>query len=83
MKRLSYILAILSAFLLTNTLQAQETERRSPQLTRGEDRRNAGKENNSGLPDLTVRAQNRNEQLTQEVGRARWMRVIYREVDLM
>lgn len=82
MKRLYYILAILSAILLTETLQAQETERRTPQMTRGEDRRRQEAENNSGLPDLTVRAQNRNETLTQEIGNARWMRVIYRELDL-
>lgn len=83
MKRLPYILlALLVASLSATTLQAQETQRRSPQLTRGEDRKKAEAEKESGLPELTVRAQNRNEQLTQEIGRARWMRVIYREVDL-
>lgn len=83
MKHLSYIFVfLLSAFWTAGSLQAQETQRRTPQLTRGEDRKKAEKENSSGLPDLTVRAQNRNEQSTQEIGRARWMRVIYREIDL-
>ncbi len=35
------------------------------------------------MPELTVRAQDMNERMTQEVGNARWMRVIYRQIDLM
>ena len=59
--------------------QQQQTRRRSPQASRGE--RNDKKD--TGLPELTVRAQDMNERLTQEIGNARWMRIIYRQVDLM
>jgi gliding motility associated protien GldN len=63
---------------------AQNPEPRTPRVSRGGDRQNRGAqtENNRGLPELTVRAQIMNEQLTQNVGNARWMRVIYREIDL-
>jgi len=50
--------------------QQQQTRRRSPQASRGE--RNDKKD--TGLPELTVRAQDMNERLTQEIGNARWMR---------
>lgn len=90
MKHLYYIVVLAATFLTVMPLRAQEevegepTEqeqprRRSPQASRGE--RTEKKE--SGLPELTVRAQDMNERLTQEIGNARWMRVIYRQVDLM
>lgn len=90
MKHLYYIAALVATLFTCMPLQAQEeagdettsqqqTRRRSPQASRGE--RNEKKE--SGLPELTVRAQDLNERLTQEIGNARWMRVIYRQVDLM
>lgn len=87
MKRFHYILAIVSALFMTGSLQAQEeadgntqqAARRSPQATRGE--RAVKKE--STLPELTERAQDMNERLTQEIGNARWMRVVYRQIDLM
>lgn len=80
MKRLFCIIVLMNALTVANTICAQETqqERRSPQLQRGE----RTEEKSSSLPELTVRAQDMNERLTQEVGNARWMRVIYREVDL-
>lgn len=80
MKRLLCIILLTHASLAINDARAQETqqERRTPQMTRGE----RMEERNSSLPELTVRAQDMNERLTQEVGNARWMRVIYREVDL-
>ena len=34
------------------------------------------------MPELTVRAQDMNERMTQHIGNARWMRVIYRQIDL-
>ena len=88
MKRFYYILAIASALFFTATsIQAQEeTEntqqraRRSPQATRGE---RANDKKDTGIPELTVRAQDMNERMTQEVGNARWMRVMYRQIDLM
>jgi len=81
MKRLFYILVAVSTVFTTASVYAQDdnTERRSPQATRGQ---RETVERNSGLPDLTVRAQDMNERMTQEIGNARWMRVIYREIDL-
>lgn len=80
MKRLFCIVALINALLAANTVIAQENqqERRAPRLERGE----RTTEETSTLPELTVRAQDMNERLTQEIGNARWMRVIYREVDL-
>lgn len=88
MKRFYYILAIASALFFTATsLQAQEEagntqqrQRRSPQASRGE---RANDKKDTGIPELTVRAQDMNERMTQEVGNARWMRVMYRQIDLM
>lgn len=80
MKRLFCIITLINALVAVNTVNAQENqqERRTPRLERGE----RAAENTSTLPELTVRAQDLNDRLTQEVGNARWMRVIYREVDL-
>ncbi|MDR1918712.1 MAG: gliding motility protein GldN [Tannerellaceae bacterium] len=83
MKRLHYIyiLACVSALTLSGPLYAQDEqpERRSPRLGTG-GRETDKKE--TGLPELTVRAQDMNERMTQEIGSARWMRVIYREIDM-
>jgi gliding motility associated protien GldN len=54
-------------------------QRRSPQARTGT---RETEKKNTGLPELTVRAQDMNDRLTQETGSARWMRVMYREVDL-
>lgn len=85
MKRFYYILVLAGALFVSGTLQAQEeaTEtqqqaRRSPRASRGE----REVKNDNGLPELTVRAQDMNERMTQEIGNARWMRVIYRQIDL-
>lgn len=80
MKRLFCIVTLINALLAANTVIAQENqqERRSPRFERGA----RAAEETSTLPELTVRAQDMNERLTQEIGNARWMRVIYREVDL-
>ncbi|NDV56389.1 gliding motility protein GldN [Parabacteroides sp. 52] len=78
MKHLYYILVLLSAFCVYS-VEAQEPPRRTPQATRGG---RAETQKNTGLPDLTVRAQDMNERNTQQVGNARWMRVLYRNVDL-
>ncbi|MDR2499048.1 MAG: gliding motility protein GldN [Tannerellaceae bacterium] len=58
---------------------SNQTQRRSPQARTGA-RETEKKE--TGLPELTFRAQDMNERLTQETGNARWMRVIYRQLDL-
>ncbi len=88
MKHLYYIAVLAATFLTAAPLQAQEeadeparqqqTRRRSPQASRGERK----EKQDTGLPELTVRAQDLNERLTQEIGNARWMRVVYRQVDL-
>ena len=90
MKHLYYIAALAATFFNSDASSrarrsrercyaATTTRRRSPQASRGE--RNDKKD--TGLPELTVRAQDMNERLTQEIGNARWMRIIYRQVDLM
>jgi gliding motility associated protien GldN len=84
MKRLHYIFALVSSLVISGSLYAQNTneqpERRSPRARTGE-RETVKKD--AGLSELTVRAQDMNERMTQEIGNARWMRVIYREVDMM
>ena len=82
MKRLHYILIatfIASVSLTATAQQENNQQRRSPQARTGA-RETEKKE--TGLPDLTVRAQDMNQRLTQETGNANWMRVIYRQVDL-
>ena len=59
--------------------QQQQQRRRGPEASRGA-REEEKKEN--GMPELTVRAQDMNERMTQHIGNARWMRVIYRQIDL-
>ncbi|MDR1644277.1 MAG: gliding motility protein GldN [Tannerellaceae bacterium] len=80
MKRLHYILTLAGALAIAGSVYAQEQpERRTPRLRTGE-QETVKKE--SGLPELTARAQDMNERLTQETGNARWMRIIYREIDM-
>jgi len=80
MKRFYYITSI----FLVLTLFAQAQNQTGVRTSRGgADRNRQQNENNrSGLPELSVRAQNLNEQLTRDVGNARWMRTIMRELDL-
>lgn len=86
MKRFYYILFWISGLFFTVPLLAQEeinnaqNQRRGPESSRGE---RVKEEKQSGLPDLTVRAQNMNERITQQIGNAPWMRIIYRQVDLL
>lgn len=81
MKRFYYITALFLAIALC--AQAQDPNERTPRMSRGGDRaRQQQEEKNNGMPELSVRAQIMNEQLTQEVGNARWMRVVMRELDL-
>ena len=85
MKRLYYIatLAIapvpMQAQEEAGNAQQQQQRRRGPVSSRGA-REEDKKE--SGMPELTVRAQDMNERMTQNIGNARWMRVIYRQIDL-
>lgn len=88
MKRIYYIVACLLSLMTILPAQAQDEnegtqtsqqQRKGPRASRGE--RATAKEE-SGLPELSVRAQDLNERLTQQVGNARWMRVVYRQVDL-
>ena len=84
MKRLYYIATLAIALFASLPIQAQEEagntqqqqqRRRGPEASRGA-REEEKKEN--GMPELTVRAQDMNERMTQHIGNARWMRVIYR-----
>lgn len=85
MKHAHYIFALVFSFVVSSGyLHAQEgntqQRRRTPVATRGERKSDKAE---TGLPTLTVRAQELNQRLTQEVGNARWTRIIYRELDLM
>lgn len=89
MKRLYYIVACLLSWMMVLPAQAQEEntttqttqqQRKGPRASRGE---RAKEKEDNGLPELTIRAQELNERMTQQIGNARWMRVIYRQVDLM
>ena len=86
MKRIVFFTVVISMLTAFSgvMLQAQDTgnTRRTPQMSRGGDR-NRQNRDESGLPELTVRAQHLNEQLTQNIGNARWMRVIYRELNML
>lgn len=78
MKRFYYI-----GLLFLALAQLAEAQNNAPRVSRGGDRnRQQQTENNTGLPELTVRAQIMNEQLTQETDNARWMRIVMRELDL-
>lgn len=87
MKRIYYIVACLLTLLAVLPANAQEQattqnkqqQQKEPRASRGG--REATKADN-GLPELTVRAQDLNERLTQEIGNARWMRIVYRQLDL-
>jgi gliding motility associated protien GldN len=72
-----YLTFILMA--LTLMVQAQNT---GPRVMRGSERNAAQQKAAETSTELTVRAQIMNEQLTQEVGNARWIRNIIRELDL-
>lgn len=81
MKRL-YVILVLTALITSGSLYAQsntQQQRRSPQARTGA---RETEKKDSGLPELTVRAQDMNERMTQEIADARWMRVIYRQIDL-
>lgn len=88
MKRIHHIATLALALASALPVFAQEQQegtqpqqrRRGPEMTRGA--KTEEKSTDSGLPELTVRARELNERMTQQVGNARWMRVIYREIDL-
>lgn len=88
MKRIYYIATLIAALFAAIPMQAQEEvgnnqqqqRRRGPEASRGA---RAEEKKETGMPELTVRAQDMNERMTQHIGNARWMRVIYRQIDLM
>ncbi len=75
MKRLFTYCSIAVLACVGQALSAQETLR--DRIAR----RNAQQEN-SAVPQLTVRAANKNKEMTQDISKARWMREVYRLVDL-
>ena len=82
MKRFFFILILNGCLMGVVTLQAQ-TERRTPQMTRGAEQSRQTNNQQSGLSQLSVRAQNMNELMNQDIGNARWLRIIYRELDML
>ena len=80
MKRFFHISFILIG--LINVVDAQNTN--VPRVSRGGDRNTQQQQAdaNTGSRRLSVRAQMMNEQMTQEIGNARWIRNILRELDL-
>jgi gliding motility associated protien GldN len=83
MKRIYYIIICLCGLFIAESLSAQENntpqQRRSPEVSRGSTQ---AENSSSSLSDLTIRAQEMNDRMIQDIGNARWMRVIYRELDL-
>ncbi|MBP1618390.1 MAG: gliding motility protein GldN [Bacteroidetes bacterium] len=78
MKHILAIVAIVFASqLLTFSVSAQETAR--DRINR---RNNAQQQASNSIPQLSVRAANMNQSLTQDISNVRWMREIYRLVDL-
>ena len=83
MKRYYLFTLFMALALFAQALFAQAQQNTGARVSRGGDRnaqQQAGAD--TGLPELSVRAQMMNEQLTQEIGNARWMRNILRELDL-
>lgn len=78
MKRLCILFALLCSTIFVAVAQNNE-QQRSPQIGRGS--RSRG--NEAKTSELTVRAQALNKLLNQEVGNARWIRVIYRQLNLL
>ena len=77
MKRIYYIATLIAALFAALPMQAQEEagnnqqqqRRRGPEASRGV-RTEEKKE--TGMPELTVRAQDMNERMTQHIGNARY-----------
>lgn len=79
MKRLFLTITIgLCGLLITQTLFAQD----QGEALRERLAKRQNQQNNSGQPQLTVRAQIMNESQTKEMDNAPWMREIYRFIDL-
>lgn len=73
MKSIIYTVLFVCAGMFLQNLSAQERTRT---------RTNPKDTQTTGLPDMSVRAQSKNETQTQNVERAPWVREIYRRVDL-
>jgi gliding motility associated protien GldN len=81
MKRFCFLSTIF--LVLALTVSAQNNNPAQPRVSRGSaDRSRTQQPANADSKDLSVRAQILNEQLTQDIGNARWMRVVMRELDL-
>lgn len=85
MKRFYNISSIFLALTMLATL-CVEAQNNAPRVSRGTDRavrqQQGGAGGDADRKELSVRAQILNEQLTQDVGKARWMRTVIRELDL-
>ena len=83
MKRICLLLIVVGSMIAMQALQAQQVDRRTPQVTRGSEQSRQANNQGSGLSELTVRAQNMNEQLNRDIDNARWLRIIYRRLDML
>lgn len=83
MRYLKYILiiAILGAFFSANTF-AQQTESLRDRIAKRQQQEEGQAQGNKSLPQLSVRAQMKNESNTQSLENATWMREVYRFIDL-
>jgi gliding motility associated protien GldN len=82
MKRIYFILVLAVCALMASSVMQAQDNRRTPQVRRGADR-NRERNEDKGQPELTVRAQQMNELMTQDIGNSRWMRIIYRDLNLL
>ncbi|MDR1120348.1 MAG: gliding motility protein GldN [Dysgonamonadaceae bacterium] len=80
MKRVCYIVAIVCTLLCTMTF-LQETVAQENTRTRTRVRPSEA-QSSSALPELSIRAKSMNEDQTQQVDNAPWLREIYRRVNL-
>lgn len=72
MKLLYYIIALFVLWMFSLPSSAQESSRRRQQQS----------QNNSGLPELSVRAASKNDDQTQNIDNVVWLKEIYRWIDL-
>lgn len=79
MRLFIYILFAIGGFMILPHAQAQQSEPRSPRLTRSEGKQPV-KETKS--QEVSVRALNHSKAYSKVIDEARWKRVIYRELDL-
>ena len=77
------IILLISCLLVSSGINAQQTESLRDRLAKKQQQQQGTTPNNGiKVPKISVRAQMRNEDQTQNLSNATWMREIYRELDL-